>query len=336
MARVGIVSSGVASIPALAGGHPQGVGRVAAHKPTEIRLFREPPTVIGVACAGGLLRCFSVLGALLRLEEAGLRPGVITGSSSGALISVVAARWGAREAVRISRDMCATGNRLWRSVFGFGDWRRLGFGRAQGLISLQRMGRWVEGMTGLRRLEHLPIRVGVCVTDVMDWKPRVFHRGPIGPMVAASCSLRGAQPIRLEDGREYLDGGLTANLPVRACYDLGARVVLALDGVGSAEACEGSDDGVMPDGSVSGRGRLQPDARPDLWLRMGTTHHTFVDLRRWEALLEFGYEAAARIVRPLQRALRVHCAQTSGVPKGNVPAGRTSAFIGAGPIRPVP
>lgn len=276
---------------------------------------RVPEPRLGIVCAGGVLRLFSVLGAMIRLEEAGLRASVITGSSSGAFTGVMAAALGVQGALTLGRSLGRIGNRAWNQLVGPGDWARLGWSRGRGLISFRRMAGWVETITGYRRIEDLPVRTGVCVTDLETWTPRFVTRGALGPAVAASCSLPLAQPILLEDGRPCVDGGLTVNVPVRLCYELGADVVAALDGLTDPHRTSGRDALVSREEYERSRPRsssLVPDAPPDFWLRMGAPNLPVFDFCRWEELVDLGYRAAEPLVHRLRAALCVRSLRIAG------------------------
>jgi NTE family protein len=69
----------------------------------------------------------------------------------------------------------------------------------------------------------------VVATDLQSGDQVVFRRGNTGIAVRASSSVPGVfQPVTIQ-GREYVDGGLTSPVPVKAARDFGADIVIAVD-----------------------------------------------------------------------------------------------------------
>ncbi len=261
---------------------------------------------LGVACAGGLARCFAILGALIRLEENGVVPDVLSGTSSGCLAAVLVARFGAEGTREAIGALCRAGNRAWTRLVGPGEPSRLGWGRDRGWISFRPLGDWVEAVTGVRRIEDLPKRVSICATDVETGRPRFFTRGPLGTACAASCSLRPAQPVRWEDGRLYIDGGYSANVPVRTCYEEGCARVIALDGLSRSQGdvVTRVRTAKRIETAEPGQATRCPDAPADYWLPMGERGQARFDLTAWEDLVRHGY----RLAEPLARRVRADAA----------------------------
>ena len=69
----------------------------------------------------------------------------------------------------------------------------------------------------------------VVATDLQNGEMIVFRTGNTGMAVRASSSVPGVfQPTTI-NGREYVDGGLVAPVPVRVARSLGADFVIAVD-----------------------------------------------------------------------------------------------------------
>jgi NTE family protein len=190
------------------------------------------------------------VGVLKALEEAGVRPDCIAGTSMGALIGALYAS--GHSAARIEE--------LVRSV----DWQRIYSGRPERpLVPLARRDEprplvrlgfdlWRLRLPGaaepdyrLRRLlfsllagpaleadrnfDRLPIPFRAVAADLATGEPVVLERGSLEAAVRASVAAPVAlEPVQLE-GRWLVDGGIADNMPVRVGYDMGADVVLAVD-----------------------------------------------------------------------------------------------------------
>lgn len=159
------------------------------------------PYKIGVALSGGGARGFAHAGALKALEEAGLRPDVIAGVSAGAVISVLYA------AGRQPDKMPA----LFQGA-KFTDFARIG--GTGSLFQMKRFRKFIlDNLNGYRLLEELPLPTYLGVTDLDSGIPAEFHKGDIGDVMTASCSIPIVFPPVTIGGTRYVDGGVLHNLP---------------------------------------------------------------------------------------------------------------------------
>ena len=99
----------------------------------------------------------------------------------------------------------------------------------RGLIKGEALERFINTNVGGRPIEGLRRRFAAVATDLQSGEPIVFQRGNTGTAVRASSSIPGVFPPVTIGGREYVDGGLVAPIPVRAARGLGADVVVAVD-----------------------------------------------------------------------------------------------------------
>ncbi|MDE6196667.1 MAG: patatin-like phospholipase family protein [Muribaculaceae bacterium] len=164
---------------------------------------RSPrPYRLGVALSGGGARGFAHAGALMAIEEAGLKPDAIAGVSAGSVIAV----------------MYAAGIRPLRMVdifarTGFRDFAELSFGHG-GLFRIDRFREFVLRALGdKRRFEDLNIPTFLGATDLDNGCPVAFSQGDIGPRMEASCSIPIIFKPVVIDGVSYVDGGVLRNHP---------------------------------------------------------------------------------------------------------------------------
>lgn len=177
----------------------------------------EDPPVVAFALGGGAARGFAHVGVLKVLDRHGVHADLVAGTSAG---SVVGALYAAglrgerleREALRLERATLTD--------YIFPD---------RGFIRGERLQRYVNEAVNGRALEELPTRFVAVATDLQSGERVVFNGGNTGMAVRASSSLPGiVQPVAIA-GREYVDGGLVSQLPVRVARELGADVVVAVD-----------------------------------------------------------------------------------------------------------
>jgi NTE family protein len=160
------------------------------------------------------------VGVLKVLEREGVRVSAISGSSAGAMVG------GAYAAgvplARIEREWLDTNlPKVARTFLPT-------FPRA-GLSSGREVVRYLQTLIGEAQIEELPIPFAAVATDLDTGEAVVLREGPLVQAIRASGSVPGLfQPVRWQ-GRLLVDGGVVAPLPVKACRDLGAKIVVAVD-----------------------------------------------------------------------------------------------------------
>ena len=194
--------------------------RVPEVSPERLPRF-EPPTGpaprLALVLGSGGPRGFAHVGVLKVLEEAGIRPDVVVGSSAGAMVGALhAAGLPARELERLAYGI---------DVLDFFEFAMLGGGPASG-ATLQA---WVNEHVGGRSLEALATPLVVAATRLPGRRLALFNRGDTGLAVRASSASPGQfAPVRI-GAAEYIDGDEASPVPIRVARSLGARVVIAVD-----------------------------------------------------------------------------------------------------------
>lgn len=175
------------------------------------------PPRIGLALGGGAARGFAHIGVIQVLEEHGIRPDLVVGTSAGSLVAALyASGKSGTELAGMVRAMDES---------ALTDWTFPG----RGLIRGEALARFVRSQTGNRLIEQMPLPLGIVATDAASGDPILFRRGDTGTAVRASSAVPAVfQPVRIGE-REYLDGGLVSPVPVRFAREMGAELVIAVD-----------------------------------------------------------------------------------------------------------
>ena len=187
--------------------------------PSPLALPKPPPRPprLGLALGGGAARGFAHIGVIQVLEEAGVRPDLVVGTSAGSLVAALYAhgKTGAELAnLALTMDEGA-----------ITDWAF----PSRGVIRGDALARYVREQTGGQSIEQLKMRLGVVATDLDSGSAVLFERGDLGMAVRASSSVPAVfQPVKI-NGREYVDGGLVSPVPVRFARQMGAEMVIAVD-----------------------------------------------------------------------------------------------------------
>ncbi|MCB2040236.1 MAG: patatin-like phospholipase family protein [Rhodoferax sp.] len=179
----------------------------------------KPAPRIGLALGGGAARGFAHVGVIQVLEEAGIRPSLVVGTSAGSVVAAIYAsgRSGA-QLQQIAESM---------EEASLTDWTLPLFGR--GLLRGDAIARYINTQVGGRPIEAMDIALGIVATDLHTGDGILFRRGDTGTAVRASSAVPSVfQPVRIA-GRDYVDGGLVAPVPVRYARQMGADLVIAVD-----------------------------------------------------------------------------------------------------------
>lgn len=187
--------------------------------PPPVVVAPKVPPRIGLALGGGAARGFAHVGVIQVLEEAGIRPALVTGTSAGSLVAAIYASG------RNGKQLRQVAETMEEATFA--DWTLPLFNR--GMLRGDALARYVNGQVGSRLIEDMPLPLGIVATDLNSGQSMLFQRGDTGTAVRASSSVPGVfQPVRIS-GRDYVDGGLVSPVPVRAARQMGAELVIAVD-----------------------------------------------------------------------------------------------------------
>jgi NTE family protein len=167
------------------------------------------PFTLGMS--SGFFGFFAHAGMLSVLEEEGLAPARVCGSSAGALAG------GLWAAGLPARRICDELLSLRRAHF----WDpRPGLGLLRGGLFRAR----IEALSPVRTLEECRVPVAISVFDVRALRTTVLRRGPLALALHASCAAPLMfQPVRIGD-HIYLDGGIR-DRPGLAGAEEGERIL---------------------------------------------------------------------------------------------------------------
>jgi NTE family protein len=195
---------------------PPPLAEPTAWPATPPRALARPP-VIGLALGGGAARGFAHIGVIQVLEEAGIRPDLVVGTSAGSLVAAMyASGKSGIELALLAQSMDET---------AITDWSFPG----RGLIRGEALARYVREHTAGRSIEQMKLPLGIVATDLDNGHGILFRVGDPGVAVRASSAVPAVfQPVRIGT-REYVDGGLVAPVPVNFARQMGGQLIIAVD-----------------------------------------------------------------------------------------------------------
>ncbi|PXW98725.1 NTE family protein [Sphaerotilus hippei] len=193
-----------------------GGGAVAPATPAAVKPAPRPPR-IGLALGGGAARGFAHIGIIEVLEENGIQPDLVVGTSAGSLVAALYASGLDGKAMgRLAETMDESAITDWSFPL-------------RGVIRGEALARYVRQNTGNRPIEQMKLPLGIVATDLANGDPILFRRGDTGTAVRASSSVPAVfQPVKIGE-REYVDGGLVSPVPVRFARQMGAELIIAVD-----------------------------------------------------------------------------------------------------------
>jgi len=204
---------------------------------------------VGYALSGGGARGFAHIGVLKVLEEEGIRPDYISGTSIGAIIGAFYAM--GYNAAEIESLALAID---WQELFDNQTPRRdLYIGQKRwapfGNITFELDDDWSPQLpssvfnvnkVNLKLFElyapssqvydfdDLPIPFSCLATNLITGESKVFRQGSIMQAVRASMSIPSILPPFEVDGNVYIDGGIAQNLPINVVKEMGAETVVGI------------------------------------------------------------------------------------------------------------
>ncbi len=204
---------------------------------------------IGLALSGGGAKGIAHIGVLKVLEEAGIRPDYVTGTSIGSIMGgLYAIGYSVEELEAMAKDID------WNYYFNdelkrtdlpieerqYSERYQVKFGIEdnkvqfpKGFIQGQKIGLLLSYLTfpahGITDFDKFPIPFRCVATNAETGEKVIIKNGSLAKAMRASMSLPSIfEPMEV-DGKILLDGGVVQNLPVQEAFDMGAEIVIAVD-----------------------------------------------------------------------------------------------------------
>ncbi|NAR51267.1 patatin-like phospholipase family protein [Acinetobacter haemolyticus] len=260
----------------------------------QIKQQKRP--VVALVLGSGGARGYAHIGVIEVLEQHGIRPDLIVGTSAGSIVgSIYASGKSAAELREIALKLKANDVRdVSVSLKGFFDGKKVED--------------YVNEQVQNTPLQRLKIPMYVVATELKEGTKTVFNYGNTGQAVRASASIPSMfVPIKIGHN-EYVDGGLVSPVPVQVARDLGADIVIAVDILAQPVHTETTNVwGLFNQNINIMQGRLAEEElkyadiviQPDLREKV----HIF-DVKGREMTMQAGVEAAQNKLSDIQLAIQ--------------------------------
>ncbi|MCB5252556.1 MAG: patatin-like phospholipase family protein [Candidatus Cloacimonadaceae bacterium] len=204
---------------------------------------------IGYALSGGGARGFAHIGILKVLEEEGLRPDYISGTSIGAIIGALYAMgydateiqeiscntdWAKLMQDKVSRRDLYIGQKRWAPygnvVFELDQhWKPKLPSAVFKVNSLNlKLFDLVAGAAQEQDFLRYPIPFSCIATNLVTGEPQIFESGSLVQALRASISIPSILPPFQVGDQYYIDGGISKNLPIEQVQKMGADLVVGI------------------------------------------------------------------------------------------------------------
>ena len=179
----------------------------------------KKPTV-ALVLGGGGAKGFAHVGVIKALEENGITPTLVVGTSVGSLVgSLYASGYNAKALERLA--LTTTDSELTDFILS-----------NQGFIEGIKLKNFINTKVAKQAIEDFPISFAAVAAEKNTLKKAVFTTGDAGLAVQASCSVPNvfiAPRIPEKVGKKYIDGGVVSLVPVDSARELGADIIIAVD-----------------------------------------------------------------------------------------------------------
>jgi NTE family protein len=270
----------------------------------------NPDRPFTLVLSGGGLKGLAHIGVLRALEERGLEPDLVVGSSIGSLIG---AAWAAGVPLKEMEARARAVRR--RDVFQVAHtdvaFRRL---MAPALYRREPLEALVRSLVGDIGFGELSRKLLVNTADLhtgtqVMWGLPGLADAKLADVVVASCALPGIFPPKLINGRAYVDGAVVENLPVRLAASLASGPLIAVNVAATSVLRSETETQGFAATYIRGleivmqtqiEGQLREWKGPPLVLVQPRVEHiSMFAFDRTEELLEAGYNATAQTLDQL-------------------------------------
>ncbi|HHY40430.1 MAG TPA: patatin-like phospholipase family protein [Syntrophaceticus sp.] len=288
---------------------------------------------LGIALGGGGLLGVAHIGVLEVLEENGILPAIVTGTSAGSLVGALYAAGVEPSALRkLSVSLQKKDLFSWNfNPYSFirflldnlRDMANFLEASPRALFSGEKISELVVNLTKKKRFNEIPVTFGVVAVDLITGKKVVFSNkvinlspetlyfpnAPLGLAVQASCAIPGVfEPVPYR-GALLADGGLAEMVPAQLARHLGSRIVVAvsLKRMGSVQEPETLIRVIQRSIDIMTLQNTQLDLKfADLVIDPLAFDASLGDFERVPELLDRGRQAAEKAIPALKKLLGIN------------------------------
>lgn len=247
---------------------------------------------VGLVLSGGGALGFAHIGALQALEEAGIQPSVVAGTSMGALVGVLCADGkSAAEIMQIVQD-----EKLYRNS----RLLKLSLSKEPGIYNLDAIRQLLQRLIPSNSFDSLPRPFVACVMNLTEAVPEYVSSGnQLSEFVIASASIPTIFEAQTINGVQYTDGGMLNNFPAQPirnqCDFLIGIDVLPLTHKKAERSYESMLYGLR---AVQHVNSLPGHALCDLLIEVHAINtYSEFDFKDYKAIYQIGYDTTKKLLQ---------------------------------------
>lgn len=174
----------------------------------------------GLVLGGGAGLGFAHLGVIKFLQELGLTPKYITGTSIGALLGgLISTGKTVDEIMEMTKDF-SNSKIIDMKLFPI---------TSGSILRSNKINKYLQDLFGDCKIENLKYKFGCVAVDINSGKLVEFESGELWRAVRASISVPAVfQPFEI-NGMKCIDGGVMDNLPTTLMRKMGAKKIIAVN-----------------------------------------------------------------------------------------------------------
>ncbi|MBN9251374.1 MAG: Patatin [Mesorhizobium sp. 61-13] len=270
----------------------------------------------GIAFGGGGARGLAHIHVIEALDELGIRPAVISGSSIGAIMGAgMAAGMSGKDIHEHARSILSRrteiASRMWKARPGsLAEVMKGGLHVSQ--FNVERILKAFLPSAIPENFTDLKIPLKVTATDFFGHQLAVFSNGDLHSALAASAAIPAVFRPVVREGRMFIDGGIYNPVP----FDLiehDADIVIAVDVVGAPTEAESKRPSSVD--LMFGATQLMMQSiianklsqcRPDILIRPPVSRFRVLDFMKIESVMSETASVKGEVKRAVEAALKSH------------------------------
>lgn len=172
---------------------------------------------LGLALGGGGPRGIAHIGFLKAMEDNGIKPDFMTGTSVGALVAAL-----------YSFDVPLLEQKEYAQSMTWSTITKIKLSR-YALVTNENIRLIITHFLGSKKIEDAKIPLAIIACDIASGDKIVLRSGDVADAIMASSAIPGIfAPVKIND-RLLVDGGVIENVPISPLPDMGAEVIVASD-----------------------------------------------------------------------------------------------------------
>ncbi|MGI6372729.1 MAG: patatin-like phospholipase family protein [Caldicoprobacterales bacterium] len=280
----------------------------------------------GLALSGGGIRGVAHIGVLKALEEEGMVPSWIAGTSAGSIVAgLYAYGYSTQELVEIAVDLQPKyiDPNFSGMALGFGQWIMGMEPCVDGLVKGKAIEKYLKKITGGIKMSDIKMPLAITAVDINKADSVIFLNRRIDipadddtvyiydmdlyKAIRASIAIPVVFKPIIIDGKRLVDGGVTNNLPIDVLRKMGARRIVGVD-LGYNGQLRSDVDNIIEIGSqaldiMAYQITSFKSYGADYILRPGIYDVAIRDSRKLMECIDRGYNSAKENIKMIRKAI---------------------------------